>query len=686
MPRRTGLDFCWEAHFVSHGHNFARADLLKSYRLMLTSRMLDEKMLILLRQGKSFFHIGAAGHEAAQIGAGLALQPGSDWAFPYYRDLTFMLSWGTTPKEILLNFLAKAEDPSSAGRQMPQHYGHDRLRIVSQSSPTGTQFLQAVGVALGCKKLGVPEVVYVSSGEGTTSQGDFYEAINWATRDKLPVLFFVQDNAFAISVPSSQQAAGTSVYEMAMGYKSMHRHSVDGLDLPEVYKTVSHCASLARQGKGPSLIVARTIRLFSHSSSDDQRKYRDQQDLAESAAADPLRSLSQLLLDRRILTPDKLATLQQEVREEVEEAARLAEIAADPDPATVLHHLFAESGSQPESRASDPPEEGPPVVLVDALNHALAEELAANEKMIVYGQDVADSKGGVFTVTKGLSTRFGLDRVFNSPLAESSIIGTAIGLSIRGFKPVVEIQFGDYIWTAMMQLRNEVATMRWRSAGRYACPIIIRVPVGGYIHGGLCHSQNIEGFFAHLPGLHICYPSNAADAKALLKQAIRQEDPVLFLEHKGLYRQSYAMSPEPGADFCLPFGVASLRREGSSATIITWGMLVHKALQAAQLLAGEGIELEVLDLRTIHPLDMDRIVTSVAKTGRALILHEDTLTAGFGAEIAARIADAAFQFLDAPVRRLAALDSPVPYNSGLEEAVLPQIESIIQASRALLSY
>jgi 2-oxoisovalerate dehydrogenase E1 component len=670
---------------VIHARTTTKADLLKSYRLMLTSRMLDEKMLILLRQGKSFFHIGAAGHEAAQIGAGLALKPGSDWAFPYYRDLAFVLAWGTTPIEIMLNFLAKAKDPASAGRQMPQHYGHKSLRIVSQSSPTGTQFLQAVGVALGAKKLGAREVVYVSSGEGTTSQGDFYEAINWATRDKLPIIFFIQDNAYAISVPRAQQGAGTTVYEMALGYKGMHRHEVDGLDLEKVRKTTSHCAALARNDAGPSLIVAHTLRLFSHSSSDDQRKYRDPKELEDSAAADPLRRLEKQLISLGLATSEQLIALAQQVRSEVEDATRAAEEAANPNPATINEHLFAAPYSA-EGRLNDPPEGGANIVLVDALNHALAEEMAANDRMLIYGEDVADSKGGVFAVTKGLSTRFGLARVFNSPLAESSIIGTAVGLALRGFKPVVEVQFGDYIWTAMMQLRNEVATMRWRSAGDFSCPMVIRVPVGGYIHGGLCHSQNIEGFFAHIPGLYICYPSTAADAKGLLKEAIHQQDPVLFLEHKGLYRQSFAMTPEPDAGFRLPFGVAKIRRDGKDASIITWGMTVHKALQVAQSLTDSGIDLEIVDLRTIYPLDQETIMSSVAKTGRALVLHEDTLTAGFGAEIAALIADKAFAHLDAPVKRLAALDLPVPYNWDLEEVMLPQNETIAQAVTELLAY
>lgn len=670
---------------MSKNKSLSHGELLHAYRLMYTSRLLDEKMLILLRQGKSYFHIGAAGHEAAQIGAGLALTPGKDWAFPYYRDLAFMLSWGSSIDEILLNFLARKADPSSAGRQMPQHYGNKKLNIISQSSPTGTQYLQAVGVAMANKRLGAQEIVYVSSGEGATSQGDFYEAINWATRDKLPVLFFIQDNNYAISVPSSQQTAGTSVYEMVMGYKSLHRHAVNGLDLQETYQTVRHCAQLARNGEGPSLIVARTVRLLSHSSSDDQRKYRSAGDLEKELKVDPLADLRQDMQEKGIISADDLLRLEDQIRNAIDQAAAAAEAAPSADPATVKQHLFA--GEYIIDRESPaPPEQGPKIVMVDALNHALAEEMAQNDKMMIYGQDVADDKGGVFTVTKGLSTRFGSDRVFNSPLAESSIVGTAIGLALRGFKPVVEIQFGDYIWTAMMQIRNEVATMRWRSAGDFAAALVIRVPVGGYIHGGLCHSQNIEATFAHIPGLYICYPSTAADAKGLLKEAINLPDPVLFLEHKGLYRQSSAMSPEPGPDYRLPFGLAAVRRHGVDVTIVTYGLLVHKALQAASELAKQGIDVEIIDLRTIYPLDKQTIYTSLSKTGRVLILHEDTLTAGFGAELAALVAEEAFSALDAPVKRLAALDTPIPYNWDLEAVVLPQIEMIVTTVKELLAF
>lgn len=585
----------------------------------------------------------------------------------------------------MLNFLARDDDPSSAGRQMPQHYGHAKLRIVTQSSPTGTQYLQAVGTALGCKKLKTKEVVYVSSGEGATSQGDFYEAINWATRDCLPVIFLIEDNQYAISVPSEQQAAGRSVYEMVMGYEDLHRHKVNGLDVAETYEAFRHCVGLARAGKGPSLIMAQLVRLTSHSSSDDQRKYRDPKELERERELDPILQFGKYLLQEKLATEAELEQLGKNVKKEVNSAAEEAEAAKMPAAIDVERHLFAANQPTPYQPASLP-SEAPRIVMVDAINHALAEEMARNDKILLYGEDIADPKGGVFTATKGLSTKFGAERVFNSPLAESSIIGTAIGLAIRGFKPVVEIQFGDYIWTAMMQIRNELATIRWRSNGAFSCPVLVRIPVGGYIHGALCHSQNIEGFFGHLPGLYICYPSNAADAKGLLKQAIRMDDPVLFLEHKGLYRQNYAMSPEPSGDYTLPLGEAAIRRAGEDVTIVTYGALVQKSMQVATELAKEGIEVEIVDIRTICPLDVETILNSVAKTNRVLVAYEDTLTAGFGSEIVSIIADRAFEYLDAPVKRVAAKDTPIPYNWDLEAAVLPQERHIKEAIQELVAY
>ena len=662
-------------------------ETLKSlYRNMVLARLMDDKMLIMLKQGKSYFHIGCSGHEAIQTAAGFNLQPGYDFAYPYYRDLAFVLQYGVSPEEVFLNFLAKEDDPSSGGRQMPNHYGHKKLRIVSQSSPTGTQYLQAVGTAMAAVKQGKDEVVYVSSGEGTTSQGDFHEAINWAAREKLPVIFVIQNNKYAISVHVSEQMAGRSVYRFTAGYQGLTRFKVDGTDFFEAFRVMKEAVAWARQGKGPVLIEADTVRLLPHSSSDSQIKYRSKKELEEDKKNDPIPKFENILLESALFSAEELQAFRDQIKKEVDRAAERALQHADPVPESLYDYLYAPAEETAQLEFEHKPPSGEKVVLVDAINHALKEEMARNDKMYVFGEDVADKKGGVFTATSGLSTQFGKDRCFNSPLAESSIIGVAIGMAVYGLKPVVEIQFGDYIWTAMMQIRNELATMRWRSYNYWSAPVVVRVPVGGYIHGGLCHSQNIEGFFAHLPGIKIAYPSNAADAKGLLKTAIRSGDPVLFLEHKGLYRQSYAAAPEPDEDYLLPFGKAAVKRPGTDLTIVTWGALVQKSLEAARLLEKEGAEIEVIDIRTINPLDMETIVQSVKKTSKVLIVHEDTLFHGFGAEIAAQIAERAFEYLDGPVRRLAGADTPIPFSAVLEKAALPQIEDVVQAARELLAY
>jgi 2-oxoisovalerate dehydrogenase E1 component len=660
--------------------------LIKIYRNMVTSRILDNKMLIMLKQGKSFFHIGAAGHEAVQTAAAYAMQPGYDYAYPYYRDLAFVLQYGVTPKEILLNFLARAEDPSSGGRQMSNHYGHKKLHIVSQSSPTGTQYLQAVGTALGAVKEGRDEVIYVSSGEGTTSQGDFHEALNWASRDRLPVIFLVENNKYAISVHVAEQMSGKSVYKFTAGYEGLNRYQVDGTDFFESYKIAQQAVADARVGNGPALIEADTVRLFPHSSSDSQKKYRTQEELESDKQKDPLPIFEVRLIENSIVTSEEIETIRKECKAEVDEAADEAESYDPPDKNTLYHFLYSPEEETSHIKYETGHTDGERVVMVDAINHALKEEMSFNPKMFVFGQDVADGKGGVFTATTGLSTEFGKDRCFNAPLAESSIVGVSIGMAVRGLKPVVEIQFGDYIWTATMQIRNELSTMRWRSNNQWHAPVVIRVPVGGYIHGGLCHSQNIESFFAHLPGIKIVYPSNAADAKGLLKSAIRGYDPVLFLEHKGLYRQSYAAAPEPDENYLLPFGKAEVKKEGEDLTIVTWGAIVQKSIEAARAVEGEDISVEIIDIRSINPLDTETIINSVKKTSKVLVAHEDTRFLGFGAEIAAHIAETAFEHLDAPVRRLASADTPVPFNAGLEEAMLLQTGDLVDAIRKLAAY
>ncbi|GAB4379019.1 MAG: dehydrogenase E1 component subunit alpha/beta [Calditrichia bacterium] len=663
---------------------FSKKQLLDVYRTMLLSRKTDEKQLILLRQGKIHFHIGASGHEACQLGAVLNFKPNYDWSYCYYRDQAFVLGWGMTLKEIFLHSLARADDPNSGGRQIPHHWGHRALRMVSKSSCTGVQFLQATGTAMAAQMSRSDEVVYVSAGEGTTSQGEFFEALNWASRKKLPVIFHIEDNKYAISVHVSEQTAGGTVYKLAAGFEGLAREKINGTDFFESYKAFQKAVRRARQGEGPTLIVSEVVRLLPHSSSDDHRKYRSPEELEKDRENDPILKFVLACTEKGIISEQEFDEIQSEIKRQVDEAAEWALEQAEPDLKTATDHVFV------QYRSAEPPHppksEGERVVMVDAINHALHEEMERNEKILVYGEDVADPKGGVFTATKGLTQKFGPERVFNSPLAEASIVGTAIGLAVAGYKPVVEIQFMDYIWPAFMQIRNELATMLYRSNGTWRAPVIIRTPVGGYIHGGLYHSQTAEAIFAHTPGLKVVYPSNAADAKGLLKAAIRGEDPVIFCEHKGLYRQGFASRPEPDPDYVLPPGYANVVQEGQDLTLITWGLQVQRSIEAIKMLGELNPSVEVIDLRSLIPLDMDTILNSVRKTGKVLIVHEDNFTGGFGGEIAARIAAEAFEYLDGPIQRVAARDSHIPYHSGLENEVLPSTNRIAQTMKDLLEY
>ena len=663
-------------------HGFTKEQILDVYTKMALSRRLDEKMLILLRQGKSFFHIGASGHEAAQLAAAVLIRQGEDWSYPYYRDGAYCIGLGMTAREQLLCFLSRADDPNSGGRQMPQHYGHKDLRIVSQSSPTGTQFLQAVGTAIARKMEKTKEVVYVSSGEGTTSQGDFHEALNWASNAKAPVIFHIQDNEYAISTHKSEQTAD-SIYTMTAGYKNLSRYDVDGTNFFETNLAFKQAVERARRGKGPSLVVSNVVRLLSHSSSDDQRKYRTPKALDEDRKRDPLTILEDQCIRGKLISAKEIEKIRTEVKAQVDADTEWAEGQEHPDGDTALDHIYSGDMAMNEPSFDAVADK---VVIVDAINHALKEEMTRNDKMVIYGQDIADPKGGVFTATRGLSDEFGQDRVFNSPLAESSIVGTAVGMAVAGYKPVVEIQFGDYIWTAMMQLRNEVSTLRYRSNNAWKCPLVVRVPVGGYIHGALYHSQSIDGYFIHMPGIYLAYPSNAADAKGLLKMACRMDDPVIYMEHKGLYRQGYAATEEPGGNYVLPFGKGRIVCQGNDLTIVTWGAMVQKSIEGIKSLALADGVVEIIDLRTLNPLDLDMIEASLEKTGKVLVVYEDNLTNGPGAEISALIADRFFELLDGPVRRVAAKDSPVPFNWFLEEKILPQTEDVSIAIQELLEY
>ena len=668
---------------MSRLHEFQKKELLEVYQKMVLARRLDEKMITMIRQAKSFFHIACSGHEAAQLAAAVNLKSGLDWIFPYYRDAALTIGLGVTSKDHLLGFLARKDDKASGGRQLPQHFGHKDLRIVSQSSATGTQYLQAVGTAQTLKWEGKKEVVYVSSGEGTTSQGEFHEALNWASREKLPIIFHIEDNEYAISVHISEQTSGGSIYSMVSGYQNLARYNIDGTDFFEANLAFQKAVDRARKGKGPSVIVSNVVRLYPHSSSDDQRKYRTEAELEADKKRDPILRFENSCIEANTIKMKEFDKIRNEVSAIVDEETLWAEKQDHPAPSTALDFNYSTEpplAETPFNKISDK------IVMVDAINHALSEEMEQNKKMVMFGEDIADPKGGVFTATRGLTNKFGKKRVFNSPLAEASIVGTAIGMACSEWKPVIEIQFADYIWPAFMQIRNELASMRYRSNNMWNCPVVLRVPVGGYIHGGLCHSQSIDGYFMHMPGIRIAYPSNAADAKGLLKAACRMDDPVIFMEHKGLYRQGFASSAEPDKDYILPFGQAKVVQEGTVLTILTWGAMVQKSIEAVKKEKIEEGIVEIIDLRTLNPLDEETIGTSVHKTGKVLVVHEDNLTNGPGAEIAAIVADRYFEDLDGPVKRVASADSHVPFNWFLEEEVLLQTKNIQFILKELLEY
>ncbi len=665
-------------------NDFSKEDLLMVFGNMYRSRRLDAKMLTLLKQGKGFFHIGSSGHEAAQAAAGYFSRPGHDWFCTYYRDLCTCLMLGVTSRETMLAHLAKADDPSSAGRQMSEHFGYRDKNVMTTSSSVGAQFLPAVGFALSLQREDSDAYVYCSCGDGATSQGDFHEALNWSARVGAPVLFFVQDNKYAISVPSTDQTAGGSAYALARGYDGLARARVDGTDFFQVASVYKAAVERIRDGRGPVCIVADVVRLLPHSSSDDHGKYRDKDELEAEKQSCPIQKLENAILESGLAEQTELDDIKSTIDVEIDEAAVWADGQPDPDPATAEKHVYYEGPDERVYHKGDA--NGDPVVLVDAINHALSEEMERDEKIIVYGEDVGGNKGGVFTATRGLTKKFGPDRCFNAPLAEASIVGTAVGFAAFGYKPVIEIQFADYIWPALQQIRNQVASFRYRSNSQWDCPMVIRVPTGGYIHGGLCHSQNIEAFFAHMPGLHVVMPSNAADAKGLLKSAIRGNDPVLFLEHKALYRAAAARAPETDSDYLVPLGEARVVREGTHLTVVTYGMMVHKSVNAARILEKEGVNVEVIDLRSINPLDSKTILDSVRKTNRAIVIHEDHEFGGFGGELVAQITGSVFEHLDAPVRRFAGAFTPIPFADPLERAVLPQDDGVIDAIRSLAQY
>ena len=682
--------------------------LLKAFRLIHTSRRIDDREILLKRQQRIFFQISGAGHEAIQVAAGMVLKPGYDWFYPYYRDRALALALGITPYNMLLQAVGAADDPATGGRQMPNHWSDPSRNIVLGSSATGTQFTQSVGCAEAQRALhpGEDRVVLVSSGEGATSEGEFWESLNQACLYRLPVIFLIEDNGWAISVPVENQTPGGSISKLMAGFPNLLTIEVDGTDFISSWRAMSAAAAWCREGHGPSLVHAHVVRPYSHSYSDDERSYKTKHEREEEAARDPHVTFPRFLIEEGIIDEQALHQMMREIDHEVLEDAHRA-LEQPPAPAeSVLDHLYSDK-ADPTSAAFDatPQPSGDPKGMVektmlDMINTTMKEEMRRDPRIVVFGEDVADcaregnlsevkGKGGVFSVTAGLQTEFGSRRCFDAPIAEASIVGRAIGMAIAGLRPIVEIQFFDYIWPAMMQIRDELSSLRWRSNNHYSAPVIIRVPIGGYLNGGATyHSQCGEVTFTHLPGLRVVFPSNAEDACGLLRTAIRSDDPVLFLEHKKLYREMYNRAPHPGEDFTIPFGKARIAKPGASLTVITYGALVQKSLLAAHEIEmrNPGKTVEVIDLRSLSPYDWEAIRASVTKTGRVLITHEDTLSFGYGAEIAARIADELFTSLDAPVKRVAAMDTWVAYHPQLEQKILPQTDDVVQAIEHLLAF
>ena len=660
---------------------------LKTLEAMYHTRFMDDKCFKLSRQNKGgTFQLSVAGHEMIGAISALSLIPGKDWGLPYYRDRGFVVGLGDSLTDLLAAFLARDGAHHSGGRMMPEHFVHKQLHIPCQSSCVGSQFLQAVGVAKGLQISGLNEVVYVSGGDGSTSQGDFHEAVNFACIHNLGIIFVIQDNGLAISVPSEEQTAGRSIVKMARGYEGLAVFDIDGCDFEETSEALKEAVSKARDGKGPSLVVAKVPRMGPHSNSDDPSKYQDKQLLDVEKAKDPIPRLEKWIEEKGLASLKEIEELRKLTFTQIEMAAAEAEQLPFPDAQTAGDKVFAPAPEIPYTEDSYA-HTGESVVIVDAINHAIDEEMARDSHVVNFGEDVAHGKGGVFGVTRGLTAKYGVERCFNTPLAESTIIGIAIGMSFVGIKPVAEIQFADYLWTGINQLFNELASMYYRSNGEWSCPVVIRMPCGGYIQGGPYHSQSIEGFLAHCPGLKVVIPSNAADAKRLLKAAIRDPNPVIFLEHKALYRQRLVCAKnEPTEEELLPLGKAKVVREGRDVTFIGWGMMIVMVADIAERLSQEGIDVEVIDLRTIVPLDMETVLKSVRKTGKLIIAHEAPKSGGFGAEIAARVAEEAFTFLDAPIVRVGGKECAVPYCTALENEVLPQKHHLEDALRKLASY
>jgi 2-oxoisovalerate dehydrogenase E1 component len=659
--------------------------LLLAYRLIRTGRAFDERMWLLNRTGRIAFVMPHQGHEAAQVGAGLAVKPGVDWVVPYYRDISLSLVMGMTLEELMMGFFSRAADPSTGGRLMLGHYGKAELQYVTGSSCVASQILHAVGIATAIKMRGDKAACLTCFGEGATAEGDFHEAMSFAGIKQLPVVFFCQNNGYSITVPTDEELP-IGVAERAQGY-GMPGERVDGNDLLAVYDASRRAMERARAGKGPSLIEAIVYRLTPHSSDDDDRRYRTAAEVEAARGTEPVATTRRYLMQAGLLNEADDDAIGEAITSMLEAAQAAAEAAPDPDPATLTTHVYSTDPRDTSADAPDlpgmPEADGPERNMLEAIREGMADEMEADERVFILGEDVG--AGGVFRATDGLRDRFGEWRCFNTPIAESQIAGTAIGAAFAGMRPIAEMQFADYSLPAFNQIVNEAARTRYRTLGDFPCPIVIRAPFGGGVHGALYHSQSPEAMYCHSPGLKVVAPSNPYDAKGLLIAAIRDPDPVLFLEHKRAYRLVKGNVP-PGP-YTLPIGKARLSRTGAHLSVITYGLMVHQSMKAAAHLAQEGIDVEVLDLRTLKPLDEEAILATVRKTGKVLLLTEANPFCAVTSELGMLIAEQAFEYLDAPPMRMTGPDSPaMPFNAGLEEAFLPNPSTIADRLRELAAY
>ena len=690
-------DDVWSAplHDRHSSLNLSGDDLVAMYRLMLLARTVDQRIWNLQRVGKIPFMIPGQGQEGAQVGSAWAMRRGYDVALPYYRDFGVVLTLGMTPEEVLLNSLARPTDPNSGGRQMPNHWGCARLNVITGSSPIGTQLPHAAGLANAARIRGEDRVTVCWFGEATASKGDYHEALNYAGIHDLPLVLVCENNGYAISVPHQLQQAVPNVADQMPAY-GIEGVVVDGNDPLDVYGATAAAVAKARSGGGPTLVECKTYRLLPHTSDDDDRKYRSAEEVEQWRKRDPLVRMRQYLIEQHLLSVEDEEKLAEGVRDEVNEATERAEAAPDAAPVDAYRRVWArpvrpiprvpvDVDQQVVARAATPhPGTGIERTLLETVRHTLHELMGEDERVVVLGEDVG-LVGGVFRVTEGLQTAYGAHRVIDTPLAESGIVGIGIGMALAGLRPVVEIQFADFLHSCVDQLVNEAAKIHYRSNGDFSVPMVVRAPWGGGTHRAIYHSQAVEAFYAHVAGIKVVCPSTPADAAGLLREALDDPDPVLFLEHKRTYRRKIrGLVPE--GDWRVPMGVADVARPGDDLTLVTYGLHRHLALEAAEGLAEDGLSVEVIDLRTISPLDRETVLESVTRTGRLLVVHEDNLSFGVGAEVAAIVAEEAFYDLDAPIRRLAMPDVPaMPYNVVQEAALLIGTEEIKAAARGMLA-